>query len=165
MKALRLTDGGVGWLGVPANIGLLLTAPADRPLQGAGGNAAREVKRSVETLAQPTQNPAAKQRSVRHGAIQLLSPPEGRRMAEAPPGARRRRRVTATASQRQRVVAHCWRVVALQLRRHLPHLLLIVAVHSASLATCCLLLLLSHLLWRGLSRSSSRAGLGRSSCW
>lgn len=32
-KALRLTEGGVGWLGVPANIGLLLKAPTDKPLQ------------------------------------------------------------------------------------------------------------------------------------
>jgi hypothetical protein len=32
-KLLRLTEGGVGWPGVPANIGLLLIAPADSPLQ------------------------------------------------------------------------------------------------------------------------------------
>ena len=32
-KLLRLTEGGVGCPGVPAYIGLLLKAPADRPLQ------------------------------------------------------------------------------------------------------------------------------------
>lgn len=49
VKAFRLTEGGVGWLGVPANIGLLLTAPADRPLRaggGAGAGAWWELQRS-----------------------------------------------------------------------------------------------------------------------
>lgn len=78
-KALRVTEGGVGWVGVPAYIGLLLMAPADRPLQGRGAEweQSRRVGREWPTAARSAPCTQASQQENRYPRRRTWAPGSG----------------------------------------------------------------------------------------